>query len=107
MDNTRIEITVKSSIETTTNADRRARLFEDAKDRLRLAEGLLVCLHEAKRECEAQLSKLEKNDPMKSVTGRSSLDEKITSTTRMAESLKRIVDELAQKMCVESSLSHA
>jgi len=44
---------------------------------------------------------------MKSVTGRSSLDEKIISTTRMAESLKRIVDELAQKMCVESSLSHA
>jgi len=80
------------------NTDRMASLYEEATHRLHLAESLLVCLMEAREECEAQLARLDKEDPVKSVTGKSSLDEKICATTRMVDSLRRVVKELASKL---------
>lgn len=87
--------------------DRLATLYEEARTRLRLAEGLLACLKDTRTECEAHLTRLQKDDVVKSVTGRSSLDEKIVSTTRMVDSLRRVVEELARKLQKSGALSPA
>ena len=75
-----------------------SRLYVEAKEKLRLAEGLLECLNEAHGECETQLDRLQKRDPIRSVTGKSSIDVKITSTERMVESLRRVVAELESRI---------
>ena len=95
----RIETKMTTSRPQETSSTRR--LYEKATERLRLAEGLLACLTDARRECESQLTKLQKNDPVREVTGRSSIDEKISETRRMVDSLRRIVEELGQRLVLE------
>ncbi len=86
------------------NNDGTAHLYEEAAHRLHLAESLLVCLTDAREECEAQLARLQKDDPVKSITGKSSLDEKIKSTIHMVDSLRRVVDDLASKLDVSAGV---
>ena len=93
--------TIASQTETT------ARLYDEAKERLRLAEGLLGCLTEAHEQCETQLARLQKRDPVREVTGKSSIDTKIASTKRMVESLGRIVEELGARLEKQGACANA
>ena len=57
------------------------------------AESLLRGLLEARAASERNLSDLNRPDPMKAVTGRSSMDNAIASTQRMIEALNRAIDQ--------------
>lgn len=54
---------------------------------------LLRSLEETRRQLEAQLSGERREDVVKTVTGRSSLDAAIAATRRMIEALDRALDE--------------
>ena len=97
MDQTRIELDMANHREIS-NPTQLRRLFEEATSRLRLAEGLLACLTEARAECESQLTRLQKSDAVREVTGTSSIDDRIAHTKRMVESLRRIVEELGERI---------
>jgi hypothetical protein len=58
------------------------------------AEAVLRGLIEAQNECEKQLSRENRRDAMKLVTGKSSLENAIASTRRMIESFDRQIQEL-------------
>jgi hypothetical protein len=60
------------------------------------AEVVLKGLIEAQTECEKQLTQENRRDAMKLVTGRSSLENAITTTRRMIESFDRQIQELSR-----------
>lgn len=62
-----------------------------ARRQMELARRLLSELIVAKAEYEKELLKSNRTDPMKSVTGKSSLDRAIASTRRMIDALERSV----------------
>jgi hypothetical protein len=97
MDHTRIELDMTDH-RSINNPTQLRRLFEEARSRLRLAEGLLACLTEARAECESQLTRLQKSDAVRDVTGTSSIEERIAQTKRMVESLRRVVEELGERI---------
>lgn len=97
MDPTRIELDMTDH-RNIDNPTQLRRLFEEANSRLRLAEGLLACLTEARDECESQLTRLQKSDAVREVTGTSSIDQRIAHTKRMVESLRRMVQELGERI---------
>jgi acyl-CoA reductase-like NAD-dependent aldehyde dehydrogenase len=57
------------------------------------AEELLKTLQQAQLECEGQLKAEQRQDAMKQVTGKSSLETAIASTRRMIEMLDRALEE--------------
>jgi len=57
------------------------------------AEAVLRELQAASEECETQLQKQRRTDPMRLVTGKSSLDAAITTTKRMIETFERAVQD--------------
>jgi hypothetical protein len=66
-----------------------------ARDR---AEALLRELLEARDISERNLAELKTGDHLKTVTGRSSLDNAIDATRRMCETLERQVDTLRRNL---------
>lgn len=58
------------------------------------AEAVLSGLIEAQNECEKQLSRENRRDAMKLVTGKSSLENAVATTRRMIESFDRQIQEL-------------
>lgn len=58
------------------------------------AEAVLRDLLAAQSECEQQLTQENRRDPMKLVTGRSSLENAIATTRRMIEAFDRQIQEL-------------
>jgi hypothetical protein len=61
------------------------------------AESVLEGLCEAKTESERRLSESRRSDPLKQVTGRSSLDNAIDTTRRMIDTLDRNLVELERE----------
>ena len=62
------------------------------------AESLLQRLLGAKAESEKRLGELRQVDPLKRVTGRSSMDNAIVSTQRMIETLNRSISQLGREL---------
>lgn len=83
----------------TTNAVSTAGLLES--DLRAKALAVLASLQAAKKECDAQLARLRRPDPMKQVTGKSSLDEAIRSTTRLISELDEAATSIAAKPTCE------
>lgn len=71
--------------------DRRERLLAEARARRRRAEAVLRSLVEAKEQCERRLSSSSKPDAVKALRGDSSIERAIESTSRMIESLDRLI----------------
>lgn len=65
------------------------------------AEAVLACLLAAKQQCDEQLTKLHRTDPMKQVKGRSSLDDAIDSTRRLIAELDQVAADLRAKPACE------
>lgn len=57
------------------------------------AESVLRELQAASAECESQLQKQSRTDPIRLVTGRSSLDAAIANTKRMIETFERAIQD--------------
>ncbi|MCK4872883.1 MAG: hypothetical protein KAS72_09175 [Phycisphaerales bacterium] len=85
---------------TTTLTDRQLILLETnaARDK---AEALLHGLMQAKEEAERQLAEHEQRDPIKVVTGRSSIDSAISTTKRMIQTLNRRMAEARRDLLDE------
>lgn len=60
----------------------------------RKAEAVLASLMAAKAECDKQLADLRRTDPMKQVTGKSSLEEAIASTKRLLADLDKLAGDM-------------
>jgi len=75
-----------------TYAARERILAETQAARVR-AQALLNELLTASAECESQLSKQSRKDPIRLVTGRSSLETAIANTRRIIETLDRALSE--------------
>jgi hypothetical protein len=60
------------------------------------AESVLKGLIEAQSECEKQLTHENRRDAMKLVTGKSSLENAVSTTRRMIESFDRQIQELVR-----------
>ncbi len=54
------------------------------------AQAVLASLQAARAECDRQLAQMRRSDAMKQVTGRSSLDEAISSTQRLIAELDEV-----------------
>jgi hypothetical protein len=67
-------------------------LLETLAARQRAAE-LLKTLEQARCECEQQLRTEQRQDAMKTVTGKSSIESAIAQTKRMVELLDRAMEE--------------
>lgn len=76
-------------------SSRQQLLLETLAARQRAVE-LLKSLEQAAADCEAQLKAEDRIDRIKVVTGRSSLEEAITSTQRMIDMLDRAMSESQQ-----------
>ncbi len=74
---------------TLSNGSAVSALQEDVRAK---AQAVLASLLAAKAECDAQLAKLRRPDAMKQVTGKSSLDEAISSTKRLLAELDEAVE---------------
>jgi hypothetical protein len=61
------------------------------------AERILESLLRARAECDQCLQKERRADPMRSVTGASSLDKAVADTRRMIDTLNRAVEEAARE----------
>ncbi|MFM9957975.1 MAG: hypothetical protein ACKVZJ_07850 [Phycisphaerales bacterium] len=59
------------------------------------AHAVLASLQAARTECDRQLAQLRRADAMKQVTGKSSLDEAISSTQRLIAELDEVSDATA------------
>lgn len=68
-------------------------LLETSREREK-AESLLRELLEAKVRSEQHLAELRQPDPVKQVTGKSSIEAAIASTRRMIDTLGRQLDEI-------------
>jgi hypothetical protein len=73
--------------------DNRENMMESARGTRRRLQGELAKLLEARAACEAQLSDESRIDPIKRVTGLSSLERAIEDTKRMIEVLRRAEEE--------------
>ncbi len=58
------------------------------------AEALLRSLQDARNESEKRMRELKQTDAMKKVTGRSAIDNAISSTQRMIDTLNRAITQL-------------
>ena len=65
------------------------------------AQAVLASLVTAKAQCDEQLAKLRRPDAMKQVTGKSSLDEAISSTKRLIAELDEVAEASHTKPCSE------
>ncbi len=65
------------------------------------AEALLRALLDAKATSERNLASIRQSDFMKSVTGRSSMDNAIASTQRLIESFNRVITDLRANLSDE------
>ncbi|MDX2148758.1 MAG: hypothetical protein SFZ23_14690 [Planctomycetota bacterium] len=72
-------------------------LLQTARERDK-AEALLRELIEAKARSEQHLIETRQVDPVKKLTGRSSIDNAIASTKRMIETLNRHMDEFRREL---------
>jgi len=68
------------------------------------AEELLKQLHQAQAECEGCLKADQRQDAMKQVTGKSSLETAIATTKRMIEMLDRALEEARSAAADEDTL---
>jgi hypothetical protein len=66
-----------------------------AKER---AEATVQGLMQAKAECEKHLEQANRKDMLKTVTGRSALDNAITHAQRMVASLDRAIDQVRKEL---------
>lgn len=85
-----------------TNQHNRARraiehVYQELKAQLRRAEAVLRSLETAKQETERDLAADNREDPMKTVTGRSAIESAIDSTRAMIDRLRRALAE-AQRL---------
>ena len=62
------------------------------------AEAVLESLQRAKRDVERQLDRLQREDALAQVTGRSSLDDAIESTQRMIDTLNRALETMRSRV---------
>ncbi|MBK7404251.1 MAG: hypothetical protein IPJ41_06355 [Phycisphaerales bacterium] len=69
----------------------------------RQAESLLHGLIEAKAVSERRLAELRQTDPLKQVTGASSIDNAIQSTRRMIETIDRSMRRVRDRLGVEDA----
>jgi len=76
----------------------RARILTETADARADAERLLSGLIDARSKSEARLKELSRSDILKNLTGKSALDNAITSTQRMIDSLDRVLVELRTKL---------
>lgn len=67
------------------------------------AEALLQNLLDAKRVTERELSRYQREDPMRTVTGRTAIDDAIASTRRMIETLNRSLREAERELAEEEA----
>jgi len=79
----------------------RAKILTETADARADAERLLAGLIDARNKSEKRLSELSRSDILKSLTGKSALDNAIGSTERMIESLDRVLRELREKLTPE------
>tara|TARA_R110002153_G_scaffold263487_1_gene424829 strand:+ start:278 stop:562 length:285 start_codon:yes stop_codon:yes gene_type:complete len=79
----------------------RARILTETADARADAERLLSGLIDARSKSEARLKELSRSDILKNLTGKSALDNAITSTQRMIDSLDRVLVELRTKLTPE------
>jgi len=79
----------------------RAKILTETADARADAERLLAGLIDARSKSEKRLTELSRNDILKSLTGKSALDNAIGSTERMIESLDRVLRELREKLTPE------
>lgn len=79
----------------------RARILTETATARADAERLLVGLIDARAKSEARLQELSRSDILKSLTGKSALDNAITSTQRMIDALDRVLRELREKLSPE------
>ena len=76
----------------------RARILTETADARADAERLFAGLIDARSKSEARLKELSRSDILKSLTGKSALDNAIGSTQRMIDSLDRVLVELRTKL---------
>jgi len=76
------------------NEQSRKRFLDETSAARARAAGILEQLLAANQVCESQLKKSSRVDPIRLVTGRSSLDNAIAATRTMIESLDRAMQEL-------------
>jgi hypothetical protein len=74
-------------------ATRRQQILDETSSTRDKAEALLRTLLDYKAQSERNLSDLKQSDSFKTVTGRSALDNAITSTQRMVEALDRVIQQ--------------
>jgi hypothetical protein len=79
----------------------RAKILTETADARADAERLLAGLIDARSKSEQRLTELSRSDILKSLTGKSALDNAIGSTERMIESLDRVLRELREKLTPE------
>ncbi|MCA9299129.1 MAG: hypothetical protein KDA28_08690 [Phycisphaerales bacterium] len=65
------------------------------------AEAVLRVLIDAKDQSERHMAALNQHDAMKSVTGRSSMDNAINTTRRLIETYHRVLDEMRSGLTEE------
>lgn len=61
------------------------------------AEVLLRTLQEAKAQTERHLAEIKRSDPIKQVTGRSSLDKAIAETQRAIDAFNRVIQDIRKE----------
>ncbi|MEC9374701.1 MAG: hypothetical protein VYC34_12690 [Planctomycetota bacterium] len=71
------------------------------------AEALLRGLLDAKAVTERELSRLRREDPMRQVRGRSAIDNAISSTKRMIDTLNRSLEDAAHAIDEDCELAEA
>ncbi|MBC7835412.1 MAG: hypothetical protein H7Y88_09985 [Phycisphaerales bacterium] len=67
------------------------------------AEGVIQGLMQAKAQCEADLARASREDILKKVTGRSSLDNAVIQARKVVESLDRAIDQLRADLAREGA----
>ncbi len=76
----------------------RTEVLRDSVEARRRAEELLRGLLEAKTQTETYLSEAGRDDPVKTLTGKSAIDNAISSTRRMIETLDRAVEQVRREL---------
>lgn len=76
-------------------------VLRESVDARRRAEELLQGLIAAKSQTEAYLTEIGREDPVKRLTGKSSIENAIASTRRMIETLDRAVDQVRKGLSEE------
>ena len=75
-------------------------LIETAERRDR-AEALLASLEKARQQCEHEMTRAQRADVVKEVTGHSALDRAIHSTRRMIDTLEQAIRDAARNLSLE------